>query len=624
MSGICGIYQRRGAPADRAALAAMLDAGAHRGPDGTGTWAEGSLALGHLALHTAPEDRRVAQPLVAGDLAITADARIDNRDDLIRALALDPAASSAQIIAAAYRRWGADFAGHLIGDFAVALWDGAARHLILARDPMSLRPLYYRLTDERLIFASEIAQILTVPGVAAELNELMIAARLASQPLPLDQTFYRGIAQLLPGHTLRVEGGRSRLWPHWQVDPGHRIRHRNDDAYADQFREIFKDAVRARLRSDRPTALMLSGGVDSGAVAATAGWLLENAPEGLSPLHTYSFAFETLRDCDERHVSRLITDHYHLPATPVPADDLYPFAEYPAHGPTRDAPQSMVFQPLENFSLGRARADGAATMLSGHRGDLVVSMLYDAFAYLRAGLWREARDTLGLAQMRWRRAAGIARQQLVVPALMAWGPAALQPRLRARYWPAIAGRRSGPPCPDWMRADFAARVGLAQAIAHVEAPAGLHDPSARRRYETIFMESQARNMVESNRDHARHGFDYADPWSDRRLVEFILAIPQDQVQRPGEFKRLAKRAMAGVMPEAARTRLGKVPLSPLADRALHSPAVADLLSNTELAARGYVDADRVQALLEDARAGRAAPGIWPVLNIERWLRTYWR
>ena len=629
MSGICGIYQRRGAPADDAALAAMLDAGAHRGPDGSDAWVRDSVGLGHLALFDAPEDRQVRQPLVEDDLAVVADARIDNREDLLRILHLEGAGpiDSARLILAAYRHWGLDFAAHLIGDFAFALWDGAKRHLLLARDPMSMRPLYYHLTDARLIFASETAQLLTVPGVPVELDELTVAAHLTYQPISLERSFYRGIAQLSPGHAILIEQGRSRVWRYWDIDPAHRIRYRNDDDYAAHFREIFKDATRARLRSDHPVGLMLSGGVDSSAIAATGGWLLKHEPAGLGQLRTYSYAFEKLRDCDERAVSGLITDHYDLPAIGIPADDACPFSGYPADGPARDAPDWLIYQTLEMRLLTRARAEGVTTMMSGHRGDLQVGMFYDPFAYLRAGLWQDVESTLGLRKKRWRHAAGVIRRQLLAPAVMAWGPGALSRAIERKFWHQIARQRRMPPYPAWLSPDFAARVELGQSAAPPTAPAAIRDPSVRLRHEGIFMAAHARIATESDRTYGQVGMLHSDPWSDRRITQFILAIPQDQVTRPSHDKRLARRAMKDLIPQEARRQVGKVSLMPLANAALNGgahDAIIDLTTRAEVVARGYVTEDGMQKIRESALGGVAENGIWEILNLEIWLRRYWR
>jgi asparagine synthase (glutamine-hydrolysing) len=632
VSGLCGIISLDGRPVDRTALQAMLDAGAHRGPDGAGTWFGEGAALGHLALHSTPEDRRVRQPLEEDGIVVAADARIDNADELSRALAPDGAgesgAGAARLIHSAYRRWGAACPERLLGDFAFAVWDAAERRLLLARDAMSLRPLYYRLEAGRLLFASEVGQIIAAPGVPVELEELMVAAHLTAQPMPPHLTFYRGIAQLPPAHVLIVEGGRPRVLRYWDVDAGRRIRYRDSDEYADHFRDLVKEAVRCRLRGDRAVGLMLSGGVDSGSVAATAGWLLENEPERLGPLRTYSYSFDRLRQCDERHVSRLITDRYRLPATAIPADDAFPLAGYPKHGPTPDAPTIMIYQPLHDRVLARARADGVATMMSGYRGDLLLGVFHDAFAFLRAGLWRDLATEMRREARGWKRLPKAAAKRLLLPAMLSWGPDLVRAPIKRRYWARMVSRPSVPPYPDWLRPEFAERVGLAERAEPVEAPGAIRDASLRDRYETIFPDLHARSLLDFERNIARHGLAFSDPWSDRRLAEFVLAIPQGELHRPSDYKRLARNAMRGLMPEEARRQVSKVTLTALAHHALRGGAhatIVDLIDTSEVAARGYVDGTKLQAFYQAIRRGeRSMTGIWEILCLEVWLRRYWR
>src|SRR5690606_27032104 len=165
MSGICGVVNFQGAPVGEAALESMAAAAHHRGPDGIAFHRDGAVGIGHLSRHFTPESVHERQPLVCtvSEAVLTADARIDNREDLLRELGLRTASrppasassgpgaplSDADVILAAYRRWGIDCARHLIGDFAFAIWDGSRRQLFLARDPMAMRGLYYRVERDR-------------------------------------------------------------------------------------------------------------------------------------------------------------------------------------------------------------------------------------------------------------------------------------------------------------------------------------------------------------------------------------------------------------------------------------------------------------------------------------------
>ena len=193
MSGICGIYNFDGAPVQSEVLFQMGESAAHRGPDGTGYWFEGSVGLVHQSLTITAESLREVQPLVSerGDLVLTADARIDNRDDLIRSLTTkeyltEPDPTDADLILNAYECWGTDCPAHLIGDFAFAIWDAAKQSLFAARDPMAMRAFYYRIEPRRMLFATEVKQILATPDVPIRIFESAVGAHLAGLFGPLE------------------------------------------------------------------------------------------------------------------------------------------------------------------------------------------------------------------------------------------------------------------------------------------------------------------------------------------------------------------------------------------------------------------------------------------------------
>jgi asparagine synthase (glutamine-hydrolysing) len=208
MSGIVALYHRRGQPV-AAELEPMLAALAHRGPDGVHTWRDGAVGLGHLLLRTTPDAPGAIQPLVAGELAITADARLDNRAELIQALRMDerPAheLADAALLLAAYAKWGERCVDHLLGDFAFAVWDGRTRELFCVRDHLGVRPFYYHATPARFACASEIKALLSLPDVTRTVDDGRVAEFLALlESEGKDATCFQEIRRLPPGHWLRV------------------------------------------------------------------------------------------------------------------------------------------------------------------------------------------------------------------------------------------------------------------------------------------------------------------------------------------------------------------------------------------------------------------------------------
>jgi asparagine synthase (glutamine-hydrolysing) len=357
MSGICGIVNFSGRPIGQEELKYMSDAASHRGQDGTTFWFEGSIGMAYLSLIITPESRGDKQPLVNGHMVLAADARVDNRDELMRILMLKSKnATDADLIMAAYCRWGVDCPKHIIGDFAFALWDNREKHLLLARDPMAMRSLYYQIETKRLLFATEIKQIIALPDISAEIYEPAIAAFLAGPAMPLQWTFYKGINQLEAGHTLVLKSRRTQIRRFWDINPQNRIYYKDKNEYIEQFRELFKESVKCRLRSIRPIGLMLSGGMDSMSIAATVGWLIQRQTTEAYPLFlSFSSYFNEWLECDERHISSLITNHFGFPTIDVPADQAWPLCGYPGCGPDQDEPYMGVYQPLIELHLHMAR-----------------------------------------------------------------------------------------------------------------------------------------------------------------------------------------------------------------------------------------------------------------------------
>lgn len=615
MSGICGVLSVDGAPVAPGTLAALTRAGTHRGPDGVRVWEGTGAALAHLALHVTARDARETQPLVDGNLVLVADARIDNRSALRRALRDElrtPAPTDAELILAAYRHWGTDCARHLIGDFAFAVWDTEARRLFAARDPMAMRALHYAATPTHLLFATDVAPLLAAPGVRARPALSAVAAHVAGVPMASDQTFFEDLRALPAAHALSADRDGVRTWRYWDIDPTERISYADEDEYVDHFRELFAEAVRCRLQDTDQAGLFLSGGVDSGSIAATAGWLREQGRLDGPPLRTYSWAFPTLAACDERAISSLITTRYGQPATAIDVEAIPLIGPDPATHPDRDEPFTGVYQALLHAGLTTARDDGARLMLMGHRGDLVAGEpIYGYADLLRHGRLRTfGRELRHHAQL-WDESAWSLFQRY------AWGP-----------WKASLRERLGrtvhaPVLPSWM--EPALRDALAPPSAPPwPTPAGL-GPDRRQRYWALLGPFHMRTATWLERLAARAGLAYADPWSDRRLVSFALAVPPRVFCRAGYIKQLPRRALAGIMPEAARRRVQKVNPEPLWRRSLveHArPYVESVCSALHSEALGWVDGAEVQhhcrRYYQDET--RAEFPLWDVLTLDLWLR----
>ncbi len=639
MSGICGYINLDGAPIDTDVLHKMAKAAAHRGLDGIHYWINGNVGFAYLALNITPESLHEQQPLVSsqGDLVLIADARVDNRGELIHTLSAkgyltkqDP--TDVDLILSAYRCWGINCPTHLIGDFSFAIWDSARQHFFAARDAMGMRAFYYRVESRRLIFATEVKQILVLPEVPKRIFEPAICAYLAGRFGSLEWTFYEGIVQLPPAYSLLVNTAGHRTWRYWDIDPDLRIEYTDEGQYAEHFQEIFKEAVKCRLRSLKPIGIFLSGGMDSGSIASTAGFLLQGNHNNIPPgfFHAYCWAFDELTQCDERHISDRILRHYGLPFTYLPAETAWPLKDYPNHGPDRDEPFIGFYQTLIEQTLMTARDEGMGLMFTGQRGDLIMGgWVLNYLDLLRARQWRALWEELivhkqldGIPMIR------LINMHLLNPLLSKF----IERKTVLLHWPmrrlSRKLRRPNSLSPEWLSPEFARRMGLTDILQMEETSMNVNSFTRHKRYQIVFTALQMRAVIWSERTHAHFGLGYADPWSDRRIATFVLAVPQQVINRLGEtHKRLSRQALRGIMPEKVLQSAGKTSPKPFYIKAIRKWAkdtVLDLITEPRAAAHGYINETILRKHFESICRGEPDHHcFWHVLTLEMWLRKYW-
>jgi asparagine synthase (glutamine-hydrolysing) len=628
MSGIIVVASLDGAPVEPSTVAAMAAAAPYRSPGGSAGWSGDGIAVASMLPATVPSDRPPAGPVERHGLLVVADARLDDREALATELLArgylvgDPVATSdGELILAAHRCWGDAAPSRLTGDLAYVLWDSLRRRLVAVRDPMGMRPLYQRIEEgRRALFASEIQQLLAAPDVPARIDERGIVATLAGPYLSADATVYAGIDQVAPGGLIVVDasGMRSRRW--WTPDPA-KGGPPADEAVVGSYRETLARAVEDRLRGTGTAGLLLSGGLDSGSIAATAGRLRAEGRLGTT-LRTYTWSLPTLPEADERGTALRIAAAHDLPNAAVEADDAWPLAGFPLDGPDRDDPFIWPYQRAHAASASRAASEGATVMLSGTRGDeLVGDWVFDELGLIKRGRLRAAVRGLrrAPASRRWP-AASVLRRGVVGPWLWEAGLAA-GPLRR------LASPDPSPLWPPWIPDDVARRVDLGDVIRGATRLPRFDGHARSQRLQRLASAQGARVAVLGERTMAKAGIGYADPFADRRLVELVLALPQWQVQDRDRPKHLAREAMRGIMPEAARAAVAKTIPTSLFDRGLRDRSIdtaRDLLGRSLAAEHGWLDAAGATRSYEHyVRTGHARFDFWWPLAVEWWLRRWW-
>ena len=604
MSAIWGILRFDGqAVADRD-VDRIGAAMATRCGDGRATFIDGPVGLGHGLLRITREDAFDQQPLYDRDagLVLVADCRIDNREKLATALGIAPTTLEAMpdsaLVLHAYRRWGDGCAGHLIGDFAFAIWNVARKRLFLARDPMGQRALHYHLGDRFIAFATDVAALWAVPGVPRALDEVWLGHFANHWRTRLGgRTALAGIRGLCGGTTLAVAAAgtvvETRYWVP-QADPAHVGQ---DDAYyIANYRAILAEAVACRVRRlVDPPALSLSGGFDSGSIAALAGPALADGGKLVAVTSVMAERAGGWPHDPRPWVELCKRDMPHLDVRYVDFRDQNPLdgleAAFAANGGLPVGATGYA----DAACYAAMRAGGARLAMDGHGGDYTLNDRGGlALAHLAArGRWRAL-----LAELpAHRRATGeswrsILLRRLAVPLL----PAPVRVLVDA------AGRGFRRKASLLVLKDsFVARLVQTGGIAPAERfsmrkpsrdlHAGMADLLMR-------MSSQPPALAGLA---AAHGLELTRPFYDTRVIAFALAVPQHLGVRGGRNRYLACTALADLLPREFQDRSrgnDRTIDDPLGlDQAPLCAAITDLEST---GAAGYFDLPGLQAILDRA------------------------
>jgi asparagine synthase (glutamine-hydrolysing) len=625
MSGIAGIYHLDGRPVSHLLLRRMTDVIAHRGLDGSGQWNNGPVGLGNRMLHTTAESLQEEQPLAdeTGNLCLTLDGRVDNRDEIRAALEAKGATlrtdTDAELVLRAYECWGEASPRRIIGDFAFAIWDRRKRQLFCARDPLGTKPFYYYTDGRTFLFGSELHQIFEDSSVRRKPNDGMIGEYLAGAIHSQEETLYRDVVRLPPGHYLLVAPGQIRKERYWDIDPARAIRHQSDEEYTEHFLEIFKKAVRCRLRSHRPVGAYLSGGLDSSSIVSMAQSLYREGSVKSPGFETFSLLFPGL-PCDESAYIGEVARMWGIKGNTVEAEgpDASCYSEQVSrYQDFPNYPNDSMSNPLKKL----AREKGFRVLLTGLGGDEWLT----GSLYHYADLLRRFRILSMIRQIRCdSRVAGI-----ILPS---------SPMLKLALWPllpqsarrVIRGvmRRDG--VPNWMGRQFARRIQLTERLRWETDGREFSSYAQGDLYNTLSSGWQTHFVEMEERAASWFGLEERHPLNDRRIVEFALALPEDQRWRRDRPKYILRQAMAGLLPETVRQRLTKADFShsfAATFQALGGEHFFDSLSVTSMGwvegawvRRMYQQMAQLYAHGDEGYAAYVWP-LWMILGTELWFKT---
>jgi asparagine synthase (glutamine-hydrolysing) len=580
------------------------------GPEGESCTYGDNIAVFYRAFQTTKESRDEKQPhITASGCVLVWDGRLDNREVLIRELGdtLTVEQSDVCIVAAAYERWGSDCLAKLVGDWALSLWRPGDRSLILAKDAMGVRQLYYSFDDNQATWSTVLDPLVLFADRCFELDEEYVAGWLVDFPAP-HLTPYAGIHSVPPSCIVCLERGKRTIAKYWDFDPGRRICYGCDAEYEDHFRVVFEESVRRRLRADAPVLAELSGGMDSSSIVCMADSIIARGGADTSILETISYYNDSEPNWDERpFFTRVETKRgrtgCHIDLNThgafLPLCDVDGFAATPA--------AARYSSETNQHFLSQMRAIGSRVLLSGIGGDEVLGgnpspipeltdlLISGSLTHLPRKLLVWALATrkpvfhLLLSSLRW----FWARDSLLTAAnrqRLPWIALSLKPPRRN---PWDTSRRFGlfwprPSFQDSLRTLDVLRAQVAGICVCPELP-----------YETRF------------------------PYLDRDLLEFLYAIPREQLVRPNQRRSLMRRALVGIVPDEIlqRRRKAYAIRDPMRALAKHWTIPTERVREMPSVLLGIVDPAELLEELKHVHQGQAAP-IVPLLRtfaLDSWL-----
>ncbi|MEI9997503.1 MAG: asparagine synthase-related protein [Rhizomicrobium sp.] len=609
MSAICLLWRWGGARDARPDAERMLSSLRIYGTHRQSAWSGGLVALGHALHRAVPEDAFDRQPtLVAeGTAVVAADARLDNRDDLVSSLGLSASdaavLSDGGLLARAWERWGDACVSRLAGEFAFVVWDARAQRVFCARDPLGRRPLFYHRGHDFIAVASMPKGLFALPDIPRALNERLLGAYLAFLPSagadnPFGGlSFYEGIERLAPGTALtlgRTTAKTARYWAPEHVAP---VRYAKDADYLEHAAALFDRAVASCLRTTGPVGSHLSAGLDSSAVTVTAARLLAARgqrltaftavpqPDAPAPLGKDRISDEGPLAAQTAamfgNIDHVRVAYPHVSSLDPIARNLMAMDE-PVRNPCNQAWADEISQ--------QAQARGIRVMLTGEAGNITLS--YDGLERFGALLMAGRLPSWGAEVIRFMAGAPWPRLRLALAYSL---PSALRTDVMQRF-----GRRTlaledrSPMSPRYIE-EQGLDEKTAPALSAWHRARNGRGPRARM---IAYGDPGTINLATL----ARFGFELRDPTADLRFTEFCLGIPLDQFFRRGETRRLARRLMRGALPDAVlaaqfRGLQGVGWLQNLRDSRAEALGELDRMRSSSLGAR-LLDLDELQRLAE--------------------------
>ena len=628
MCGIAGILEfGKDARAGSVPMRQMCDVMAHRGPDDDGLYTDGPVSIGMRRLSIV-DLATGHQPISNedGSLWIVFNGEIYNhlslREQLIARGHAYHTHSDTETIVHLYEEYGRDCVQHLRGMFAFAIWDRNKKTLFIVRDRLGIKPLYYQLTPERLLFGSEIKVVLAHGSGRPELNRAVLPEYLAFGYLSGEETFYAGIRKLLPGHTMEIGlDGKPEIRQYWDLDASSVHQSRDESYYVHSYRELLEGAVSSHLMSDVPLGVFLSGGVDSSAVAALMTKIRRE------PIETFSVGYGE-QTYSELPYARIVSDHIKSQHREVVVSEQDFFNALPHLIWHEDEP--IVWpSSVSLYFVAKLARERVTVVLTGEGSDeTLAGYTRYAFTLKNAALDRAYRSVIpGILRRGLRNAAanssvlGATMRRRLEHTFLAKDGAAWSSFYFDNFFSAFDEAEQN----GLLTTEFATQsppsTAYKNVLQHWEHSSG--EMLQQLLYTDIKTYLVELLMKQDNMSMAA-SIESRVPFLDHVLVEFATRIPREVQIRGLAGKRILKKAVEDILPHSIlyRKKLGfPTPWSGwLAGSRLE--AIRSMLLEPRSLDRGYFRREAIDHLFKEHRSGHRdnCDRIWRLLNLELWHR----
>jgi asparagine synthase (glutamine-hydrolysing) len=613
MSVQFGRWNWDGKPVDRDYLEKVRPLLAPYGPDDEGAYTTSNLSVLYRAFHTTKESRRETQPHISkSGVVITWDGRLDNRAELIRRLrdTVTISATDVSIVAAAFDEWGANCFAKLVGDWALSLWNPDSRSLILAKDPIGARHLYYSFEHDQVTWSTILDPLVLFAGKSFPLCEEYIAGWFSFFPAT-HLTPYIGIHSVPPSSSVVIRNGKRTVTKYWDFDPARPIRYRTDAEYEEHFRTAFGEAVRRSLRSDSPILAELSGGMDSSSIVCIADTIFARGAAEAPRLDTISYYDDSEPNWNERPYFTKVEEKRGRTGTHIDMSSRDSFKIELDSDHFAATPGSSGGRPTEASRqiASCIASQGNRVVLSGIGGDEFTGGVPTPTP--------ELEDLLASGHL------ATLAHQLKVWALNKRKPwfYLLFDAARGFFPPALVGVPKHKRPAPWLNPEFVKRNRAALTGYEDRTKIFGSLPSFQGNVGTV---DALRRQLASSHFSSDLPWEKRYPYLDRSLLEFIFAIPREQLVRPGQRRSLMRRALIGIVPDELLNRKRKafVTRGPRVGIATELPHLLELAQHMLMGSLGIADSASFIEALQKTRQGAEVPMVplMRTLGIELWLR----